>query len=350
MTQMPKIAAFLLLAAAVGCSDDDASAPETDVGAGTDHATKLLIISMFGPEGQPWIDKLKLTEEIPVPGLSPDYPTVHCNDEGVCNLISGMGHANAAASVSALIYSGKLDLTHSYFLVAGIAGIDPMQGTVGSAAWASYLIDFGIQWEIDAREMPADWKYGYFGINTKGPDEKPKLAYRTEVFELNDALVQHAFDLSKDVELDDSPEAMVFRANYGFAPANEPPRVIQGDTAAGDTWFAGTALGQRARDWTKLLTDGKGTYCTTQQEDNATYEVLKRGAAAGLLDVSRVAVLRTGSDFDRPYDGQSSSDGIVNYAAQGGFVPAVSNLYKAGQPLVEAIVKDWSHWRDGVPD
>jgi purine nucleoside permease len=312
-------------------------------------AVKVMIISMFGPEAQPWLDKLQLRDAITVPGLSPDYPDVHCNDDDVCSVITGMGHANAAASISALIYSGKFDLHDTYFLVAGIAGIDPAQGTVGSAAWASYLVDFGISWELDAREMPSDWKYGYFGIKSKNPDEKPPLDYHTEVFELNDALVQQAFALSKDVVLDDSPEAMVFRANYPDAPANAPPSVLQCDSAARDTWFAGTALGQRARDWTKLLTDGKGTYCTTQQEDNATYEVLKRGSAAGLLDVQRIAVLRTGSDFDRPYPGQSSSDGLVNYMAQGGFVPAVSNLYNVGQPLVETIVMDWSRWQAGPP-
>jgi purine nucleoside permease len=149
--------------------------------------------------------------------------------------------------------------------------------------------------------------------------------------------------------LDDSAEAQAFRANYGYAPANQPPRVLQCDTAAGDTWFAGTALGQRARDWTKLLTDGQGTYCTTQQEDNATYEVLKRASAAGKVDVKRVAVLRAGSDFDRPYEGQSSADSLVNYATQGGFVPAVSNLYKAGSPLVADIVAQWDGWTNGVP-
>jgi purine nucleoside permease len=69
------------------------------------------------------------------------------------------------------------------------------------------------------------------------------------------------------------------------------------------------------------LTDGQGLYCTTQQEDNATYEVLKRATAAGRLDVQRLAVLRSGSDFDRPYDGQTSVDGLLNYGAQGGFVP-----------------------------
>ncbi|WP_204310321.1 hypothetical protein, partial [Enterobacter cloacae] len=68
----------------------------------------------FAPEAQPWIDKLCLTQDVPVPGLSIDYPNVHCNASDVCQLTTGMGKANAASSVSALIYSGKFDLQHTY--------------------------------------------------------------------------------------------------------------------------------------------------------------------------------------------------------------------------------------------
>ncbi|CAB3802347.1 hypothetical protein LMG28138_05175 [Pararobbsia alpina] len=341
--------ACTLFAASLNASA--ATAESKPAPADTGHrAVKVMIISMFAPEGQVWIDKLKLTDAVRVPGLSPDYPAVHCNASDVCQITTGMGHANAAASVAALVYSHRFDLRQTYFLVAGIAGIDPQQGTIGSAAWARYLVDFGIQWELDAREAPAGWKSGFLGINTKSPEEKPPLDYRTEVFHLNDKLVDQAFAISKGAALADSPEAAAARAKFSYAPANQPPAVIQCDTLGGDTWWSGTKIGQRARDWTKLLTDGKGTYCTTQQEDNATYEVLKRAQAAGLTDLSRVAVLRTGSDFDRPYQGESDADNLLNYQAQGGFGPAVENLYRAGEPLVSAISGHWSHWKNGVPE
>lgn len=310
---------------------------------------KVMIVSMFGPEGKVWLDHLGPWREIAVDGLSPDYPTVHCNRQEVCVMTTGMGHANAAASIMALTFSPAFDLKHTYFLVAGIAGIDPQQGTVGSAAWAKYLVDFGIQWELDAREIPSDWNTGYLGINTKSPAEKPPLDYRTEVFELNPRLADTAFALSHSVELSDNAQAQAARARYSYAPANRPPAVIQCDTLAGDTWWSGTLLGQRARDWTKIVTDGKGVYCTTQQEDNATYEALKRAASVHKVDLNRVAVLRAGSDFDRPYDGQSSKDNLLDYAAQGGFTIAIENLFRAGNPLVQDITTHWSEWRDGVP-
>lgn len=310
---------------------------------------RVMIISMFGPEGQVWLDHLGPWTKITVPGLSPDYPTVSCNRERVCVLTTGMGHSNAAASTMALVFSKVFDLSHTYFMVAGIAGINPEQGTLGSVGWARYLVDFGLQWEIDAREIPPGWTTGYLGINTKSPTEKPPLDYRTEVFQLNEALLQKAYTLSKNVVLSDGPDAQAARAKFSYAPANQPPTVLQCDTLAGDTWFSGTALGQRASEWTRILTDGKGVYCTTQQEDNATYEALKRGASLKLVDLNRVAVLRAGSDFDRPYAGQTSSDNLLNYASQGGFLIALQNLYLAGNPLVQAITKNWPAWRDGVP-
>ncbi|QBR01670.1 purine-nucleoside phosphorylase [Paraburkholderia pallida] len=310
---------------------------------------KVMIISMFGPEGQVWLDHLGPWQDITVAGLSPDYPTVHCNRQDICVMTTGMGHANAAASIMALTFSPRFDLRHTYFMVAGIAGIDPLQGTVGSAAWANWLVDFGIQWEIDGREIPPGWNTGYLGINTTGPTQKPPLDYRTEVFQLNPALSNAAFALSRNVTLSDNAQAQAARAKYNYAPANRPPTVIQCDTLAGDTWWSGTDIGERARQWTKIMTDGKGTYCTTQQEDNATFEALTRAASAHRVDLNRVAVLRAGSDFDRPYAGQSSADNLLNYASQGGFTIAIDNLFLAGNPLVQDIVKHWGEWRDGVP-
>ncbi|WP_031357171.1 purine-nucleoside phosphorylase [Caballeronia sordidicola] len=342
-------AAALLFSACEPTFAQGSDSASSDNGNGHGQPVKVMIISMFGPEGQVWLDKLGPWKAIHVAGLSPDYPVVNCNRQEICVMTTGMGHANAAASLMALTFSDKFDLRRTYFMIAGIAGIDPMQGTIGSAAWAKYLVDFGIQWELDAREKPDSWPSGYIGINTKGPAEKPPLDYKTEVFRLNPDLADAAYALSKNVVLSDSPEAQAARAKFSYAPANRPPKVIQCDTLAGDTWWSGKYIGERARDWTKLVTDGKGVYCTTQQEDNATYEALSRAASVHRVDLNRVAAVRSGSDFDRPYDGQSASDNLLNYAAQGGFAPAIDNLYRAGNPLVQEIATHWAEWRDGVP-
>lgn len=308
---------------------------------------KVMVITMFGPEAAPWLAQLPPTKPVRVPGLSAEYPDVKCTAGGICVMTTGMGHANAAASTLALALSPRFDLTHAYFVVTGIAGIDPNAGTLGSAAWARFLVDFGLQQEFDAREAPPPWDTGYVGIGAADPSVKPKLEYGTEVFQLDEALLQRALALSRTARLDDSDAAAAYRKQYPQAAAQAAPAVLQCDTLAGDTWWHGERLGARATAWTRLVTDGKGTYCTTQQEDNATYESLRRGAAAGWLDLHRVAVLRTGANFDRPHPGQTAQESLN--AASGGFPIATANLYNAGWPLVSEIVGHWAQWREGVP-
>ena len=211
-------------------------------------------------------------------------------------------------------------------------------------------MDVSLAHEIDAREMPAGWASGYFGIFTRSPDEKPKPLYRTEVFHLNGALVTRAYQLSKQVSLSDSAAAQAYRARFPAAPANQAPSVLRCDTVSSDTWFGGTLLAQRAGNWSALLTDGKASYCTSQQEDNSTLEVLRRGQAAGKVDSERVLILRAGSDVDRPPPGQSDSDVLLNYADQGGFGPSTANLVLTARPVISEIVTHWARWKNAVPE
>jgi purine nucleoside permease len=68
------------------------------------------------------------------------------------------------------------------------------------------------------------------------------------------------------------------------------------------------------------------------------------------VDLKRIAVLRSGSDFDRPYPKQSVLESMQaqRALADSGKVSAV-NLVHAGMPLVEAIVQHWDSWQHGVP-
>jgi purine nucleoside permease len=342
MTGNRRTAFWILLTATLMCSSFFACEAQTP-----GPKPKVVIISLFKPEAQPWLTRLAIDRRIRVPGLSADFPDVSCSGEDVCVMTTNMGHTNAAASTMAMIFSGQFDLSQTYFVIAGIAGIDPNVGTLGSPAWARYLVDFGLQQEIDARERPTSWSTGYLGIRAKDPTAKPPLDYKTEVFQLNEALLQKALALSASAQLADSAAAAHYRSNYPAPPANQPPKVIQCDTLAGDTYWHGELIGERAHDWVALLTDGKGLYCTTQQEDNAIYEALKRGAAAGLVDVNRLAVLRVGANFDRPYPGESAETSL--HTSSGGFEIACENIYRAAAPLVQDIVAHWDQWKMGVP-
>lgn len=331
-------------------ADIAAAAPTSGEFRAAPRAVKVLVVNLFGMEAAPWIRALRPTEEIRVPGLSNDYPVVQCTTEAVCQMTTGMGHANAAASMMAVLFSGQFDLHETYFLVAGIAGIDPSHGTIGSAAWARYVVDGGIAHEIDARELPHGWRDGYFGVLTHSPEQVPKLEYHSEVFRLDEALLQRALELSSKAALKDSPGLAAYRRHYRQASARHPPSVLQCDTVSADTWWVGRRLGERASRWTRLLTEGKGDYCTTQEEDNALLVALSRAAQSGLIDLTRVAVLRGGSDCDRPYPQQSALDSLrTQLALPDAFSTAADNLVEAGMPLVHAIVQHWDAWQHGVP-
>lgn len=78
-----------------------------------------------------------------------DFPLIACCLE-----------INAAASITALTFSPKFNLKKTYFLIAGIAGINPKIGTLGSVTFARYAVQVALQYEIDAREIPENFSTG----------------------------------------------------------------------------------------------------------------------------------------------------------------------------------------------
>lgn len=307
---------------------------------------KVMVITMFGGETAPWLENLEAPQAIAVPGLSEEYPEIHCTPD-LCVMTTDMGFANAASSVSALVHDERFDLSQTYFLVAGIAGVDPAQGTLGSAHWARFVVDGGLRHQIDPREIPADWDSGSIGLGAAAPDTPAEWDAGTELYELNEALTQAAFEATKEVELADDPTAQAYRATYEAEAARRAPFVSICDTVSADTYWHGELIAQDMSDIVERLTDGEGTYCTTQMEDNATLTALQRGAHAGLLDFSRVAVLRTASNFDRAAPGQTTPESLA--AESGGFGPATENAYRVGRAFADTVIGNWERWSEGVP-
>ncbi|KAL8720094.1 MAG: hypothetical protein Q9225_003001 [Loekoesia sp. 1 TL-2023] len=309
---------------------------------------KVFLIDMFPPEGNVWysIPEFNLLERnITVPGFSPLFPDAHCTQNGdVCQLITGESEINAASSITALTFSPLFDLRQTYFLIAGIAGISPKVATLGSVTFARFAIQVALQYEFDAREIPSNFTTGYVPQGSVSPTQYPQSIYGTEVFEVNDALRQLAIGFAKTATLNDSATAAAYRSNYAstfaYTPGSQPPTVVACDVATSDVYFSGTLLSEVFENTTTLFTNGSATYCTTAQEDNATLEALLRGAINNRTDFSRIIILRTASDFDRPYAGEP---GTVNlfYANQGGFEPAIQNIYLAGVKVVMGILGEW---------
>ncbi|KAF7316197.1 WD-REPEATS-REGION domain-containing protein [Mycena indigotica] len=309
---------------------------------------KVFIITMFDLEAQVWfnIPEFTLDRKLVFPGLPPKYPSVNCtNDGNICLVTTGQAEVNAASTISAVVYSGNFNLTSTYFLVAGVAGINPKLATIGAVTFARYAVQVGVQFEVDARQIPSNFSTGYFAQGSTGPGQPPSVDwwYGTEVFELNDALRQAAFNLTMPAILNDSVTAQAARAPYStasvFAPGATDPKIVLCDTATSDTYWSGDLLGEMVENTTKVLTNGNAVYCTTQQEDNATLNVLFRATLAGLLDFSRVIVMRAGSDFDRPYATQTVIDNLLGPTP--GFAPSLMNLYLVGIKVVEGIISQW---------
>lgn len=308
-------------------------------------APKVLVMAMFEAEAAPWLKNLDLPNKITVPGLPKEYDALSCNAD-LCVMTTTMGFANAASSAMAVGFSDKLDLSQTYVLIAGIAGVDPENGTLGSAAWADHVVDAGLVHRIDSHDAPSDWTSQIVELGAKAPGEKPGWSAGTEVFTLNPALVTAAYEATQDVELADGEGAAAYRANYTQEAAKAAPQVMVCASVSGDTYWHGQTIAQEVSEHTSLMTDGAADYCMSQMEDNATLTALSRAAEAGRLDMDRIAILRTASNFDRAYDGQDTAASLG--AESGGFGPATENAFRVGNVFASMIIEDWDRFAQGI--
>ncbi|KAH6982761.1 purine nucleoside permease-domain-containing protein [Ilyonectria destructans] len=322
---------------------------------------KVMIISMWSPEGQIWHDRLPssglgnlTSHSIHSAGFSMLFPRAFCTeDNNICQLTLGEGEINSAASLMALVLSPMFDLRQTYFLLAGIAGVNPRYGTLGTVALARYAVQVALQYEIDARSLPAEWLTGYIAYGRSQPLEYPFITYGTEVFELNAELQDTVYKLASGATLKDAEGPQSYRNLYkplgeSYKMASQPPSVIKCDTATSDVYYSGRRLSEAFENTTSVWTNGTGSYCMSAQEDNATLEVLIRAAIEKLVDFGRVIVLRTGSNFDRPPPGRSDLEHLTD-AQQNGFSIAIDNIFIAGSLIVKGIVENWDcTFQDGI--
>lgn len=298
-------------------------------------------------EFQYWVERERLTGSLTVPGM--DHP-VRFNDQGVYGVVSGTT-VRAGVQLMALCLDPRFDLTRSYWIINGIAGVNPHVATEGSAAWSRFVIDGDIAYEIDSRESPADWPYGIMALGNKNPKQKPVIpdwAPKPMSWTLNPALVQWAYDLTKNVVLSDSPEGKAHRALYkDFPAASQAPRVLLGDSFASCRYWHGVVMQKWADDWTALYTQGAGSAAMTNMEDHGIANALTRLAAMGRVDFHRVLILRTGSNFSMPPTGQSAAASMV--AEYQGMLPALEAAYRVGSPVLHALLKDWGRFERKTP-
>ena len=324
---------------------------------------KVVVISMFElgettgdrpGEFQYWVERIPLSETISFPQ---GYQALRYNAEkGILGICTGMGIARATASIMALGMDPRFDLSKAYFMVAGIAGVDPEDASTGSAAWAQWLIDGDLSHEIDPREVPEDWETGYLPLRKKEPYELPlKDPNEGEVYKLNEGLVQWAYELTKDTELLDTEEIQKMRAQYvNYPAAREAPKVMIGDQLAASTYWHGKYLNDWANKWVKYWTGEEGNFVTSAMEDTGTMQALKFLDNAGKVDSERVLVLRAAGNYTMQYEGISAAqslsgekiDGDVGYSA---FVPALEAAWRVGSKVVFELAENWEKYESNIP-
>jgi len=310
---------------------------------------KVFIVDYFSSEQTAWygIPEFNLTaQNMSLPGLSVRYPEVFCTADGsICQLVTDEGEINASNSAMALVLSPEFNLTQTYFLMAGIAGISPKVTTLGSVTFARFAIQVALQYEFDAREKPSNFSTGYVPIGSTEVGEYPQSIYGTEVYEVNDALRQRAMAFAMNATLNDTASAQAYRKMYtgeaDFQPMLKGPSVVGCDTATSDVWWSGDLLGSAFENTTKLFTNGSAAYCSTAQEDSGVLGALVRGAVAHRVDFSRVIIMRTGSDVDRPAPNVTAADNLFN-GLDAGFDASITNLMLAGVQVVQGIVSGWN--------
>ncbi|WP_432035740.1 hypothetical protein [Streptomyces cucumeris] len=275
---------------------------------------RVLVLTMFPAETRPWLEREPLARTVDVPGAT---APLRCSGRGLCVTTTGMGKANAAAAVAAVLNSPRLDLDRAYFLTAGIGGTPPDNGTLGFASWARWLVDYDLGHHVSSATDPTV-PHGYLKGGATG----------TNAFRLDDRLVGTAYRLTEDTGLADSRAAAGNRGHYP-GQSGRTPYVAVCDSVTGDNYWTGADQSARARYITELWTKGEGDYCMTQMEDTAIAAVLARH---GHLD--RYLALRTASDFDRPYAGQSAKEVLTEFPGLG---IAVENAYRVASKVAHHL-------------
>jgi purine nucleoside permease len=316
---------------------------------------KVVVVSMYQEgkltddkpgEAHLWVKRQKLDRVLPFP--LGEYE-LRMNAAGLLLICTGGGITNATSSIMALGLDPRLDLTHAYWVIAGIGGGDPLDVSLGTAAWAKHVVDGDLLYEIDAREIPADWPYGLLPLGATKPNGVASgWTVDTIHYALNAKLVDWAYALTKDHPIADTPGIAKFRAQFAGLPAARPPFVTIGDSLSSSTYWHGAHMNEWANDWVKLQAGPDANFMMSNMEDSGTLTALRRLARGKRVALDRVLVLRTASNYSMAPPGASTAaSATAEYPDDG--EPAIEAAYEVGNRVVQELLKGWNHYRDSVP-
>jgi purine nucleoside permease len=298
-------------------------------------------------EYQFWVEREHLDEQVAVRGAT--RPIRH-NSQGLYGLL--------LENLWPFVLDSRYDFSKTYWLFTGISGVDPQVASVGSAAWARWVVNGDELREIDDREIPKGWPYGLFAIGALEPNTLPtdpnsfgSVESPEELgmaFPLNQGLARWAFNLTRNVVIPDTPALQKQREAWkGFPNAQRPPFVLMGETLGSVRYWHGPRRTQWARDWVKLWTHGQGMFVMTNMESQSAARTMKNFAQQKLVDLNRVMVLRTASNPSGPPPGVDALATIGDEAP--GQVAAYEANYRVGVPVVREVLTNWSRYENAIP-
>jgi purine nucleoside permease len=294
-----------------------------------------------GGEFQAWTDQYPLLEHIPFP--QGYHELRYSPTDQVLGIVTGEGTARATASITALGHDPRFDLSQAFWVVAAIAGIDPNVASVGSAAWAHYVVDGDLAHEIDAREIPPGWSTGYTPLGRYQPYQQPVPPASSingqNVYTLNGHLVDWAYSLTKGIQLPDDDTLRQLRAPFTQAAAKLPPFVLKGDDLAASTFWVGDLLNTWAEQWVSYWTDGRGKFATTLEEDAGIMQAITFLGQVHRADPSRVLILRTAANYTVPPPGMTAADQLESDEAGGlsGYKESLAAAFAVASPVVREL-------------
>jgi purine nucleoside permease len=319
---------------------------------------KVVVVAMFEVgadtgdqpgELQFWVERDHLDRIYP---LAAGYHPVRMNADGEMAVLTGQGTAHAAATIMALGLDPRFDLSHAYWIVAGIAGGSPDKASLGSAFWARWVVDGDLGYEIDAREAPSDWTTGYLPLRKSKPFEEPAAPLPGQVYALNKGLVEWAYNLTRATPLADTGRLKDIRSNFDGAAAARPPFVGLGDEVSASRYWHGKLFDAWAAEWLRYFTNGQGEFVTTAMEDTGTLQSLEFLANANRVDGQRILVLRTVSNFDRQPRGMTAAESLATQriGRYSGYLPSLEAAYTVGHVVVNELLTHWPQYADKTID
>lgn len=266
-------------------------------------------------------------------------------------LSTGIGTSRAVASTMALGLDPRFDLSRAYWLIAAIAGANPNATSLGSAAWIGDVVDTDFGYAIDPRETPPGWTSGMFPHDRAAPYQGPRGDTRYNLFPLNKGLRDWAFALTRHVTLPDAPALRAIRAAYHQYPATqEPPAVIIGDEASGQTFWHGALLNAHVEKWVDYWTAGQGRFVMTAMEDSGVVGALTMLHRLGRADPDRLLVLRTASNFAVQPAGMNAAESLAAESkGLSALQPSLDAAFLVGSPVMAELSGKWRRYRDTIP-